>query len=423
MNILSETVFENTLEFARKLDREDPLNKFREEFFIPRKDGSEMIYFCGNSLGLQPKNAPEAIEQEMRDWRELGVKGHFTAKHPWFSYHHFLTQSTARLVGAKESEVVVMNSLTVNLQLMLTSFYRPEGKRYKIMVENGPFPSDHYAVESQLNLHGYDWEDGLIECKPREGEHILKTEDIIETIERNANDLAVVVFGGVNYYSGQFFDHKAIVEAAHKAGAICGFDEAHATGNLPLKLHDWDADFAVWCSYKYLNSGPGGTSGVFVHERHGNNPEIPRLAGWWGNDEKTRFEMKPGFHPQPGAAGWQLSNAQVLPMAIHKASLEIFDQAGMLALREKSIKLTGYLEWLIQQIPNAEFEIITPADPDQRGCQLSILTGANGKTLHEKLTEQGVVSDWREPNVIRVAPVPLYNTFEEVYRFVQILVS
>lgn len=413
--------FKADLSYAQSLDQNDPLKAYREKFFIPKHEGKDSIYFTGNSLGLQPKSTRKYIEEELQAWEKLGVEGHFHAKRPWFSYHHFLTPQTARLVGAKESEVVVMNSLTVNLNLLMVSFYRPNAKRNKILIEGGAFPSDYYAVQQQIRFHGYDPAEAMLELKPRIGEHTLRTEDITEYIQTHGEEIALVMLGGVNYYTGQFFDLEAITKAGHEAGAVVGFDLAHTAGNLPLKLHDWGPDFATWCTYKYLNSGPGGTSGIFVHDRHANNHDLLRFAGWWGNDEQTRFQMKHEFIPASGAQGWQQSNAQILSMAAHLASLEIFDEVGMDKLREKSIKLTGYLEWLIHQSTGLGFEVITPDDPNQRGCQLSLLTGDNGKALFEKLQKHGVVADWREPNVIRVAPVPLYNTFEDVYRFVEIL--
>lgn len=418
--------FQNTLSFARQLDKEDPLKSYRKRFHIPlQKNGKPFIYFCGNSLGLQPKTVRKYIEQELLDWEKLGVEGHFDGKNPWYYYHHFLEKSSAKLVGAKKNEVVIMNSLTVNLHLMMISFYRPTPQRYKILIESPAFPSDQYAVASQAQINGFDPKDAIIEVKPREGEETLRTEDILAKIEELGNELALVMFGGVNYYTGQFFELDKITEAAHKVGALAGFDLAHATGNVLLKLHDWQADFAVWCSYKYLNSGPGGTSGAFVHEKHGNNLATPRLAGWWGNDEKTRFEMQSEFIPQKGAGGWQLSNAQILPMAAHLASLEIFEEVGIRKLRKKADQLTAFMEFIINDL-NAKketpsFQIITPKDPKKRGCQLSILTDETGKHLFKKLTEAGIIADWREPNVIRIAPVPLYNKFEEVWRFGKIL--
>ena len=416
--------FRNTLEFAREMDAQDSLAAFRNRFYMPQKDGKDCIYLCGNSLGLQPKSVREKIEQELIDWQNLGVEGHFHGKNPWFSYHHFLSKETANLVGAKESEVVVMNSLSVNLNLLMLSFYTPTTSRNKILVEAGAFPSDYYAVEQIIKMKGFDPNECMVECKPKTGQHTLETADILQQIEDLGDSLALVMFGGVNYYTGQYFDLKSITTAGHQVGANVGFDLAHATGNLPMQLHDWNVDFATWCSYKYLNSGPGGTSGVFVHERHGNNPDLPRLAGWWGHDEKTRFLMKKGFIPQEGAAGWQMSNAQIFPMAIHKASLEIFEEAGLNNLRQKSVLLTGFLEFLIDAANKEKelgFEIITPRNPIERGCQISLLTKANGKELFNQLTEKGVIADWREPNVIRVAPVPLYNSFEDVFTFVALL--
>ncbi|MEX0813208.1 MAG: kynureninase [Chitinophagales bacterium] len=390
----------------------------RDQFHIPRENGKKLVYFCGNSLGLQPKSTKYLIRQELEDWKNLGVEGHFNAQNPWFKYHHFF-KGAAKLVGAKEKEVVLMNSLSVNLHLMLVSFYRPKGNRYKIMMEAGAFPSDQYAVESQVKFHGYDYDDAVIEVQPRKGEHCLRPEDILDEIHKHKEELALVLFSGVQYYTGQFFDLKSITKAAHEAGALAGFDLAHAAGNVPLQLHDWQVDFAVWCTYKYLNSGPGAVGGVFVHEKHGKNKELPRFAGWWGNAESERFKMKKGFVPQEGAAGWQLSNAQVFNMIAHKASLELFNEAGMEKLRVKSLQLTGLLEQLIQDNPG--LEIITPKDPGQRGCQLSILTGKNGKKIFEEMRKQGIIADWREPNVIRVAPVPMYNTEEEVRQFAKII--
>jgi kynureninase len=407
--------FENTLAFAKQLDQQDILAKFRNEFYIPQKDGKSMVYLCGNSLGLQPKGAKAAIEQELKDWAELGVEGHFAGKNPWMYYHHFLTENAAKVVGAKPSEVVVMNNLTANLHLMMVSFYRPTPTRFKIMMEGTAFPSDMYAMESQARFHGLNPDDAIIELKPREGEYTLRTEDIIAQINEHKYELAIVMMGGVNYYTGQAFDMEAITKAAHAVGANVGFDCAHAAGNLRLQLHDWDVDFAVWCSYKYLNSGPGGTSGVFVHERHGNNPELVRFAGWWGHDEKERFQMKKGFIPMEGAAGWQLSNAQIFPMAIHKASLELFDEAGMDNLRTKSEKLTGYLEFILSDF-SQYLTVITPKTPTDRGCQLSIIVKENGKQLFDYLEQNGIMPDWREPDVIRMSPVPMYNSFEDVYR-------
>ncbi|MCB0679358.1 MAG: kynureninase [Saprospiraceae bacterium] len=415
--------FSPTLEFARELDRQDPLRSYREQFHFPQHQGSDVLYFCGNSLGLQPKGVKDALLQELEHWQTYGVEGHFRGEMPWMYYHKFLSAQTARLVGAQEEEVVVMNTLTTNLHLMMVSFYRPTSDRYKIVMEAGAFPSDQYAVESQVRFHGFAPEEAIVEVAPREGEETLRTEDIIETIERQGAQTALVLFAGVNYYTGQFFDLPEIAAAGRRVGARVGFDLAHAAGNLPLQLHDSKADFAVWCSYKYLNSGPGGPSGVFVHERHAHAPELPRFAGWWGHDESQRFFMRKGFVPMRGAAGWQLSNAQIFSFAAHKASLDLFDEVGMPALREKSLLLTGYLEFLLQELNRAQprYRVITPTDPAARGCQLSILTGSDGKELFDHLSANGAVCDWREPNVIRVAPVPLYNSFEDVWRLAELL--
>ncbi|MDB5283021.1 MAG: kynureninase [Bacteroidota bacterium] len=411
--------FENSLAFARKLDKEDPLKSYRNLFFIPKEKGKELIYLCGNSLGLQPKTVEKELKAELEDWKNLGVEGHLHGKRPWLYYHHFFSKSISKLVGAKEDEVVVMNQLSVNLNLMLISFYRPQGKRNKILVEANEFPSDYYAIEQQIKLHGLNPAECIIEVMPPAGEVNLRTEDILAKIEEYKNELALVMFSAVNYYTGQFFEAKKIAAACNEHGIVIGLDLAHAIGNVEIKLHEWGVDFATWCSYKYLNSGPGGVSGVFVHRKHATSFSLPRLAGWWGNDEKTRFKMLKHFVPQPGAAGWQISNAPILSMAAHKASLEIFDKVGMKALRKKSELLTGYLEFLLPV--NSQFKVITPLNSSHRGCQLSIQTLAGGKRLFEKLTKAGVIADWREPDVIRVAPVPLYNRFEEVYRFAELL--
>ncbi|MFM9944427.1 MAG: kynureninase [Bacteroidia bacterium] len=407
------TTYTNTLEFAKSLDKKDPLAHFRQRFHFPILNGKEAIYLTGNSLGLQPKTARAALEQEMQDWQNMGVEGHFEGKNPWFYYHKFLTEKAAKVVGALPHEVVVMNNLTVNLHLMMVSFYRPTPTRFKIIMEAGAFPSDQYAMESQVRFHGFNPVDAIIEISPREGEYHLRTEDIIDTITTNANETALVMFSGVQYYTGQAFDMQAITRAGHDKGITVGFDLAHAAGNLHLKLHDWDVDFAVWCGYKYLNSGPGGVSGIFVNDRFANNPELPRFAGWWGHKENERFLMKKGYIPEYGAPGWQLSNAPVLSMAVHNASLQIFEEAGIENLCNKSKLLTGYLQFVLEQ-SNKNLKIITP--PDQRGCQLSILTDANGKALFKHLQNQGIIADWREPNVIRMAPVPLYNSMEDVWQ-------
>lgn len=400
------------------MDAQDTLHAFRDQFIFPQHNGHNALYFCGNSLGLQPKSIREALLGELDHWAEHGVEGHFRGEKPWMYYHKFLTEATARLVGALPHEVVVMNTLTVNLHLMMVSFYRPTATRYKIVMEAGAFPSDQYAVESQVRWHGFEPEDAIIEISPRAGEDTLRTEDILQVIEKEGDSIALVMFSGVNYYTGQFYDMAAITKAGHRAGAYVGFDLAHTAGNLPLHLHDWGPDFAVWCSYKYLNSGPGGPSGAFIHERHADAPTLPRFAGWWGHDESERFKMKKGFKPMFGAAGWQMSNAQIFPLAAHQASLAIFDAAGMDNLRQKSLVLTAFMEFVLQESAKkgANFQIITPANNNDRGCQLSLLTDANGKLLFNYLSENGVISDWREPNVIRFAPVPLYNTFEDIWR-------
>ncbi|MBP6311598.1 MAG: kynureninase [Flavobacteriales bacterium] len=415
--------FQNTLAFTKALDKADPLRSFRDEFLFPKLNGNPVIYFTGNSLGLQPKAAAGALKQELDDWAKFGVEGHFHAKHPWLSYHEELNKSAAQLVGAKKSEVVVMNQLTSNLHFLLVSFFRPKGKRVKILTEQRPFPSDTYAFASQIAFHGGKAKTDLVEVKPRKGEHCLRTEDIVAKIKELGSELALVCFGGVNFYTGQAFDMKAITEAAHKVGAVAGFDLAHAAGNLKMNLHDWNADFACWCSYKYLNSGPGSVASVFVHERH-HGKGLPMFAGWWGHDKKDRFKMEPVFKPIPTAEAWQVSNAPVLSMAVHRVALEQFDRAGMSGLRAKSEQLTTYLAFIIGEVAkatNTKLEIITPSDPKQRGAQLSVLAHGKGKSLFDDLTEGGVIADWREPNVIRMAPVPLYNSFEDVYRFGKIL--
>ena len=413
---------ENTLSYAQQQDANDSLRAYRERFFVPTFHQNPVRYFTGNSLGLQPKTVASYIQQELDDWAKWGVEGHFHGKRPWFSYHENLTDKIAKVVGALPEEVVVTHSLTTNLHLLMVSFFVPQGKRKKIICEAKAFPSDQYALESQIKFHGLDLATDLIEIAPREGEHLINEEDVLAKIAEVGDELALVMIGGVNYYSGQLFDMKKITEAAHAVGAIAGFDLAHAAGNIHLKLHDWGVDFAAWCSYKYLNSSPGGVSGMFVHQRHANRPELPRFAGWWGHDKSVRFLMEPGFQPMPGAEGWQLSNAPVLGMAAHLASLDIFDEVGMEKLCEKRDQLTAYLEFIIDAISEKHkkvctFEIITPRDKSQRGAQLSMLVHGKGKAIFDKLSDAGVVADWREPNVIRLAPVPLYNSFEDVYYF------
>lgn len=417
--------YQPTLSFARQMDQQDPLRRFRNEFLFPQHEGKDCIYFCGNSLGLQPKGAREALEEELEQWQTEGVEGWFRGKRPWLSYHEYLTPALAEVVGAKPSEVTVMNTLTVNLHLLMVSFYRPTKQRFKIIMEAGAFPSDQYAVESQVKFHGFDPEEALIEVAPREGEELLRTEDILKTIGEHGAETALILFGGINYYTGQFYDLAAIAEAGHRTGAVVGYDLAHAAGNVPMQLHDWKVDFAAWCSYKYMNAGPGGPGGVFIHEKHHHASGLPRFAGWWGYKESDRFQMTKGFVPEPGAAGWQISTAQVFNFAIHRVSLRHFADAGMPALRKKSLALTGYLEYLIDELQKEgrHFNIITPGSPESRGCQLSFLTGDNGRDLFDYLSANGVICDWREPNVIRIAPVPLYNRFEEVYRFSELLRS
>lgn len=421
--MLHMITYKNDLDFAKAQDAADPLQAFRNEFHFPQHEGRPAIYFTGNSLGLQPKAAAAALQQELDDWARLGVEGHFHAQHPWYSYHEELANSTARLVGARRDEVVVMNQLTSNLHFLLVSFYRPSGKRKKILCEQRPFPSDTYALASQIGFHGGDPDQDLIEMQPREGELILRTGDIVAKIRELGDQLALVLFGGVNFYTGQAFEMEHITAAAHEVKAIAGFDLAHAAGNLQLELHEWNVDFACWCSYKYLNSGPGSVAGAFIHERH-LGKDLPRFAGWWGHDKKERFKMDRVFKPMSTAEAWQVSNAPVLSMAVHRVALEQFDRAGMDRLRRKSEQLTGYLEFIIHEVAKAtgtELEVITPQDPDQRGCQLSVIAHGKGRGLFEALGSRGVFADWREPNVIRMAPVPLYNSFEDVYRFGMIL--
>ena len=416
--------YENSLDFARKQDEADPLKKYRDRFYIPQVNGKDCYYFTGNSLGLQPKSVRNFVEEELKAWEMLGVGGHFEGQpKPWVGYHKLSKEALARLAGGKPMEVVSMNSLTVNLHLLMVSFYKPTAQRYKIICEAGAFSSDQYMLESQLKFHGYDPDEALIELRPRQGEQTLRQEDIEKAIRSHGDSLALVLMGGVQYYTGQFFNLKAITKTTHEAGALAGFDLAHAFGNVSLSLHHWGVDFATWCSYKYLNSGPGNVSGIFVHERFAEAPELNRFAGWWGCHEAERFLMKKGFEAMPGADGWQLSNVNIIATAAHLASLEIFHEAGMEALRTKSLKLTGFMEFVINERSGEEgiFEIITPKNPEERGCQLSIFCHKNGKALFKALTAEGVVADWREPHVIRVAPVPLYNTFEDVYQFGEIL--
>ena len=414
--------FENSLEFAIEADKNDELASFRNRFIFPQHEGKNKLYFTGNSLGLQPQNAKEALEQELNDWGTFGVDGHFEAKNPWFSYHEMFKPKLAQVVGAKAEEVTAMGGLTSNLHLLMVSFFRPSGKKTKILCEGKAFPSDQYALESQLKFHGLDVEENLIELFPREGEHHLREEDILKKIEDHADELALIMIGGVNYYTGQVLPMESIARMANDKGIIVGFDCAHAAGNVKMQLHNWGVDFAAWCSYKYLNSGPGSTAGIFVHEKHAEDDNLPRFAGWWGTPPEDRFLMKKGFKADYGADGWQLSNAPVLAMAVQNASLDIYLEAGQDRLIKKQTELTAYLNFILSDLSdkheNVEFEIITP---NERGSQLSILTHGSGKELFNYLSENGVVADWREPNVIRLAPVPLYNSFEDIFQLGQLI--
>jgi len=418
------TSFQPDEAFARQLDVDDPIRGYRDRFLIPcRPDGRPVVYFAGNSLGLQPKSVRPLLDQELQDWANLGVDAHFSGKMPWYSYHEVLRESGVRLVGAMPAEIVMMNSLTVNLHLMMVSFYRPTPVRHKILIEDPCFPSDLYAVKTQLRYHGYDSAESLVIAKPRKGEHLLRTDDFDDILAKEGERIALVMFGGVNFVTGQVIDMAHITAAAKRHGCVVGFDLAHAAGNIPLHLHDWDVDFAVWCNYKYLNSGPGAVGGCFVHNRHGETSDLPRFGGWWGNDPATRFQMhlQPEFVPCEGAEGWQISNPPILSMAPLRASLAIFDEAGMPALRAKSERLSGYLEYLLDRIGSPRIEIITPRDSAQRGCQVSLLVHDQSKKLLEALHGEGMVCDFREPNVIRVAPTPLYNSYSDVWRFVEVL--
>ena len=413
-------MFENNLAYAQLKDQQDPLKNFRDQFLLPTDSaGNTLIYLCGNSLGLQAKSTSEYLQQELTDWATLGVEGHTDAKHPWLPYHEFLSNSMARIVGAKPEEVVIMNSLTANLHFMLVSFYQPTNTKYKIVIESDAFPSDKYAVESQLKFYGFDPHDGLILWKPREGEELCRFEDLEQIMNEQGDEIALLMIGNTNYYTGQAFPIKRITELGHQHDCIVGFDLAHGAGNIQTNLHENGPDFAVWCTYKYLNSGPGSLGGCFVHERHANNPDLKRFTGWWGHNKKTRFNMRHDFDVLPGAEGWQLSNPSILSMAAIRASLDVFESAGFENLIRKSRQLTGYMEYLLEQLKDVRIRIITPKDPDQRGAQLSIQVVDADKSLHSRLTEAGVICDWREPDVIRVAPAPLYNSFEDVYIFVE----
>jgi len=417
---VSTDSFQPGEQFAAEMDARDPLAPFRQRFFIPKtKTGVDSVYFCGHSLGLQPETVKSYLEQERRDWAEMGVEGHFQARNPWMPYHRLLRDQTAELVGAEAEEVVVMNSLTVNLHLMMISFYRPTKSRHKIVIERGAFPSDQYAVNSQIRFHGFDPASSLVELRPRQNEACIRDEDVLSLIEREGESSALIMIGGVNYATGQVFDMPRIAEAGRRKGCVVGFDLAHAAGNIPLRLHEWGPDFAVWCSYKYLNGGPGCVGGCFVHERHSTNWGLPRFAGWWGHDEGLRFQMGPDFKPMAGAEGWQLSNPPIMAMAPLRASMAIFAEAGIERLREKSISLTAYLEFLLQHERSKGFSVVTPFEKHRRGAQLSIRIHERGRALCDELAAQGVFGDWREPDTFRVAPVPLYNTYQDAYRFVQ----
>ena len=411
--------YQNTIEFAEQMDANDPLKHFRQRFHIPQHQGRDAVYFCGNSLGLQPVSVQEHLQTQLDVWRQIAIEGFFEGAQPWLNYHKRLRKKLAPIVGALETEVSIMNSLTVNLHLLLVSFYQPTKKRYKILMEGNAFPSDQYAIETQVKFHGFDPADAIIEV-PVDADGRYKTANILATIAEHQDELALVLFSGINYINGQFFDLAAISKTAHKAGAYVGFDLAHAAGNVPLQLHNWDVDFAVWCSYKYLNSGPGGIGGIFVNQKHFNDTTLPRFSGWWGYEEGKRFLMAPGFVPEQGADGWQLSTSPVMLLALHEAALNIFEKAGgVVPLRGKSILLTGYLEFLINQINQTKgeelFRIITPTEPDSRGCQLSIVCKQNARQIFDFITARGIIGDWREPNVIRLSPVPLYNTFKDVF--------
>jgi kynureninase len=409
-----------SIDFAIQQDKLDPLASFRSKFYIPKHtDGTDTLYFCGNSLGLQPKTVKSYIDQELKDWAELGVEGHVHGKNPWLSYHELLTDTMAEIVGAKPIEVVVMNTLTTNLHLMMVSFYKPTPERYKILIEGDAFPSDKYAVESQLRHHGFDDKEGLLFWNPKENEELLNYQDLELILDQYGHEIALIILGGVNYYTGQFFDLKRITTLGHKYGCVVGFDCAHGAGNVKLDLHNSGADFAIWCTYKYLNSGPGSLSGVFVHERHAHRKDLNRFTGWWSHNKQTRFKMRDDFDVLAGAEGWQLSNPPILSMAAIRASLNVFAEAGMSNLIHKSQKLTGYFEYLLNALNNDHIRIITPRQPEERGCQLSIQVKNADKGLHQKLMKAGIISDWREPDVIRCAPVPLYNSFQDVHSMVE----
>lgn len=418
----------NTLSYARSLDSADPLAQLRNEFLFPEQYGKPYIYLCGNSLGLQPKKTKDVLLKQLSNWGSLGVEGWFAGEEPWMFYHKAVKELMAPLVGASAAEVCPMNTLTVNLHLLLVSFYKPTAKKYKIIMEAGAFPSDQYALESQVRFHNFDPADAIIEIAPKDGAYTLETADIIEAIQTHGDEVALVLFSGINYFTGQWYDMEKITQAGHAIGAMIGFDLAHAAGNVPMKLHDWDVDFACWCSYKYQNAGPGGISGIFVHEKHFNDPTLDRFAGWWGYQENTRFKMEKGFKAEAGADGWQVSCTQVMPLAMYYPALQLFQQAGnMESLRRKSIALTNYLQLLINEVNiklgEQLFTIITPQDENARGAQLSIIANRNAREIFDGLVEKNVLGDWREPNVIRLSPVPLYNSFEDVFITGQVLLE
>lgn len=412
--------FQNTLAFAQQMDANDPLKEFREQFIIPEKDGKEQIYFLGNSLGLQPKRTHEYLQRIMSDWATLGVESFFHAKEPWMDYHDALTPTLSKIVGCKPHELSVMNNLSVNLHLMLVSFYRPQGKRFKILCEAKAFPSDQYMMETHVKHHGYYPEEAIIEIKPREGEHTIRTEDILQTIVQHKEELSLVFFGGINYYSGQVFDMKSITHMAQTAGAKVGFDLAHAAGNIELQLHDWNVDFACWCSYKYLNSGPGAVAAVYIHERY-HKSEMNRFAGWWGYEKATRFKMDKGFKPIASAEGWQLGTPAMFMLASHRAALDVVKEAGWEKINTKRKLLTAYLWYVLDDVNASQaspiIEYITPRNETEHGCQVSMNMLQRGKEIYNALMDDGFFVDWREPSVIRLAPVPLYNTFEQVWKF------
>ena len=421
-------IFKNTLDFAQSLDQQDSLYNYRNEFIFPQRKGENVIYFTGNSLGLQPKSAKKYVEDVMNDWANLAVEGHFYAEKPWWDYHERFANPISKIVGSLPSEITVMNTLTVNLHLLMVSFYRPTKSRFKIICEEKAFPSDQYMFQSQVDFHSksvdFDKNNAIIELKRRDGEHNIRLEDILKKIEEVGEELALVLIGGVNYYTGQVFDMKTITAAAQKQGAVVGWDLAHAVGNIELELHNWNVDFAAWCSYKYMNSGPGNASGCFIHEKHHKNSDLPRFAGWWGHNKERRFKMEQNFDPIQGADGWQISNLPILSLAPYLASVMLFDEVGMKKIIEKRNLITSYLEFILNEINRevkGNFEIITPSNQEERACQLSVFFHGEGRNLFEYLMKSGVVTDWREPNVIRFAPVPLYCSFEDMYKFGQIL--